>query len=129
MVFLLQQSWKEALKDHMHRKVEVRDFKATMKEKTTASSKKKPSVTDERPSDRRLSNITNPYLLPEFDEENYDLTVAPTPSATEVPKTVPTVWKKQSGGALSFKKVAKAITKQRKWSSVLKVKSNFKKVN
>ena len=112
-----------------HRKVEVKEFKATMKDRTTGSSRKKPSATDVRPSGRRPSSITNPYLLPEFDEENYDPTAAPTPSANEVPKAVPTLWQKQAGGAMSFKKVAKAITKQRKWSSVLKVKNNFKTNN
>lgn len=112
-----------------HREVEVREFKPTIKDRTTGSSRKKSSATDVRPSGRRVSSITNPYLLPEFDEENYDPTTARTPSANEVPKAVPTLWQKQAGGAMSFKKVAKAITKQRKWSNVLKVKKNFKKNN
>ena len=93
-----------------------------MKEKTTGSSKKRPSTTDVRPSIRRPSTVTNPFLLPEFDEENYDPSAEPAPSVNEVTKSAqPTIWQKQSGGGVSFKKVAKAITQQRKWSSVLKV--------
>lgn len=72
-----------------------------------------------------MSLATNPFLLPDFDEENYDPSVEPAKSgANEVTKPAPaaTVWQKQSGnGGVSFKKIAKAITKQRKWSTVLKV--------
>lgn len=96
-----------------------------MKDKTTGSSKKKSSTTDERPSARRPSNVINPFLLPEFDEENFDPSTETAPSFNEVPKAVPTLWQRQSGGAVSFKKVAKAITKQRKWSTVLKVNTEY----
>ena len=94
-----------------------------MKDKVTVSSKKKPSTTEVRPSGRSPSGITNPFLLPEFDEENYDPTTEAVPSTNEdFTKALPTIWQKQRGGPVSFKKVAKAITKQRKWSNVLKVK-------
>lgn len=92
-----------------------------MKDKITGSSKKKASSIDVRPSGRRQSNVTNPFLLPEFDEENYDPRTESAPSVNEVTKSAPTIWQKQSGGGVSFKKVAKAITQQRKWSNVLKV--------
>ncbi|KAL9967240.1 hypothetical protein ACROYT_G025424 [Oculina patagonica] len=95
-----------------------------MKDKITGSSKKRSSTTDVRPSGRRPSNatnVTNPFLLPEFDEEHFDpSTESAAPSVNEVTKTAPTIWQKQFGGGVSFKKVAKAITKQRKWSTVLK---------
>lgn len=90
-----------------------------MKDKITGPSKKKASSIDVRPSGRRPSNVVNPFLLPEFDEENYDARTESAPSVNEETKSAPTIW--QKGGGVSFKKVAKAITQQRKWSNVLKV--------
>ena len=86
--------------------------------------KKRSSTTDVRPSARKPSGVANrPFLLPDFDEENYDPDAESALSAKEVTKAVPTIWQKQSQrGTISFKKVAKAITKQRNWSTVLKVK-------
>ena len=83
------------------------------------------SATDVRKIGRRSSGVTNPYLLPEFDEENYEPIAKPLPSTNEITKEAPSVWQKQTGGPMSFKRVAKAITKQKTWSSVLKVKNNF----
>ena len=76
---------------------------------------------DVRPSGRRTSNVVNPFLLPEFDEENYDPSTESGPNFNEEMGSTlaPTIW--QKGGGVSFKKVAKAITQQRKWSNVLKV--------
>ena len=91
-----------------------------MKDKITASFKKRKSSVDERPSGRRQSIVNNPFLLPEFDEDNYDPRTESAPSVNEETKSAPTIWQK-GGGAVSFKKVAKAITQQRKWSNVLKV--------
>ena len=90
-----------------------------MKDKISGPSKKKASSTDVRPSGRRQSNVINPFLLPEFDEENYDPRTESAPSVDEETKSAPTI--RQKGGGVSFKKVAKAITQQRKWSNVLKV--------
>ena len=95
-----------------------------MKDKIVGSSKKKASTTNVRSTSRRPSSVTNPFLLPEFDEENYDPTAEPASTLDEVTKSVPKSCQTQSGKAVSFKKVAKAITKQRKWSSVLKVKKD-----
>lgn len=60
-----------------------------------------------------------PFLLPEFDEEDYDPRTKSGPNINEEARSAPTIW--QKGGSVSFKKVAKAITQQRKWSNVLKV--------
>jgi len=90
-----------------------------MNDKKTASYKKKKSAIDERPSGRRQSNVINPFLLPEFDEENYDPRTESEPSINDETKSAPAIWQKREG--VSFKKVAKAIAQQRKWSNVLKV--------
>ena len=90
-----------------------------MKDKTIGPSKKNASSIDVRPSGRRASNVLNPFLLPEFDEENYDPRSESAPSVNEETKSAPTI--RQKGGGMSFKKVAKAITQQRRWSNVLKV--------
>ncbi|CAH3175808.1 unnamed protein product, partial [Porites evermanni] len=82
--------------------------------------KKKSSTTDVRKSARRASGVTNPFLLPDFDEEHFDPSAEQARSAKEVTTAPSTLWQKQAKGGVSFKKVAKAITKQRKWSSVLK---------
>ena len=36
---------------------------------------KKKSATDVRKSPRRASGVTNPFLLPDFDEENFDILI------------------------------------------------------
>ena len=91
--------------------------------------KKKSSTTDVRKSARRASGVTNPFLLPDFDEEHFDPSAEQARSAKEVTTAPSTLWQKQAKGGVSFKKVAKAITKQRKWSSVLKVIEQFSVIN
>ena len=92
--------------------------------------KKKSSTTDVWKSARRASGVTNPFLLPDFDEENFDPSAEQARSAAKEVTTAPsTLWQKQAKGGVSFKKVAKAITKQRKWSSVLKVIDPFSVIN
>ncbi|CAH3124264.1 unnamed protein product [Pocillopora meandrina] len=90
-----------------------------MKENKTAMHKKKSSITD----DRKTSVAKNPFLLLEFDEENYDSSAEPVSSVDEIPETsltAPVPPNQSRSGGVTFKKVAKAITKQRKWSTVLK---------
>ena len=82
--------------------------------------KKKSSITD----DRKTSVAKNPFLLLEFDEENYDSSAEPVSSVDEISETsltAPVPPNQSRSGGVTFKKVAKAITKQRKWSTVLKV--------
>ena len=68
--------------------------------------------------DRRQSTI-NPYMLPEFDEETYDHAVTQEPPG-ETPSGTDRQNLRNKTGVMSFKKIAKAITKQRKWSNILK---------
>ena len=91
-----------------------------MKENKTAMYKKKSSITD----DRKTNVAKNPFLLLEFDEENYDSSAEPVSSVDEIPETsltAPVPPNQSRSGGVTFKKVAKAINKQRKWSTVLKV--------
>ena len=82
---------------------------------------KRLSISDDHSSYRKQSGCTNPYFLPEYDEEDYDSIAEPGSNKTEAAKDSSKSGQKQLGGPLSFKTVAKAITKQRKWSNVLKV--------
>ena len=91
--------------------------------------KKKSSATDVRKSARRASGVTNPFLLPDFDEDNFDPSAEQARNAKEVTTAPSRLWQKQAKGGVSFKKVAKAITKQRKWSSLLKVIEQFSVTN
>ena len=87
--------------------------------------KKKSSATDLRKSVRRTSGVTNPFLLPDIDKEIFDPNAEQARSAKEVTTAPSTLWQKQAKAGVSFKKVAKALTKQRKWSSLLKVIAQF----
>ena len=62
---------------------------------------------DVRPSGRRTSIVVNPFLLPEFDEENYDPSTESGPNFNEEMGSIsaPTIW--QKGGGVSFKKSRK----------------------
>ena len=99
-----------------------------MKENKTAMHRKKSSITD----DRKTSVAKNPFLLLEFDEENYDSSAEPVSSVDEIPETsltAPVPPNQSRSGGVTFKKVAKAITKQRKWSTVLKVSCKSRRLN
>ena len=96
------------------------------KEKRRESKKKaslsKRASTSDMPSGRKNSSISNPFLLPDFDDETYE----PLPQHLQgtgdgLGRQAATGRRKNSGVGVSFRKVAKAITQQRKWSSVLKV--------
>ncbi|XP_022803352.1 cAMP-dependent protein kinase regulatory subunit-like [Stylophora pistillata] len=90
-----------------------------MKENRTGMHEKRSSI----PNYRRTSVVTNPFLLSEIDEESYDSSSEPISNADKLPKTsqtAPLLQKQTRGGGVSFKSVAKAITKQRNWSTVLK---------
>ena len=82
---------------------------------------KRPSVADDYSSYGKQSGVTNLYLLPECDEEDYDPKAELPSNEIETIKETVQPGHKQTAGPFSFKKVARAITKQRKWSTLLKV--------
>lgn len=82
---------------------------------------KRPTVGDDYSSYGKQSGVTNLYLLSEYDEEDYDPKAELPSNEIETIKETVQPGHKQTAGALSFKKVAKAITKQRKWSTLLQV--------
>ena len=62
-------------------------------------------------------------MLPEYDEEAYEPQTSPKDVPEETPKgQMDRQNLRNKVGAMSFKKIAKAITKQRKWSNILKVR-------
>ncbi|XP_067022888.1 cyclic nucleotide-binding domain-containing protein 2-like [Acropora muricata] len=81
---------------------------------------KRPSVADDYSSYGKQSGVTNLYLLPECDEEDYDPKAELPSNEIETIKETVQPGHKQTAGPFSFKKVARAITKQRKWSTLLK---------
>ncbi|XP_068760054.1 uncharacterized protein [Montipora capricornis] len=95
-------------------------WKTVRKDKFMGLPTKRRSISDDHSSYRKQSGCTNPYFLPEYDEEDYDSIAEPGSNKTEAAKDSSKSGQKQLGGPLSFKTVAKAITKQRKWSNVLK---------
>ena len=99
-----------------------------MKENRTGMHEKRSSI----PNYRRTSVVTNPFLLSEIAEESYDSSSEPISNADKLPKTsltAPLLQKQTRGGGVSFKSVAKAITKQRNWSTVLKVSCKPRWIN
>lgn len=82
---------------------------------------KRPSVDYNYSSYAKQSGVTDLPFLPEYDEEDYDPKAESASNAIETIKETVQPRHKQTAGPLSFKRVVKAITKQKKWSTLLKV--------